>query len=393
LYVPLKRSFAALAGLLMVSLMLVACGGSSSTATATPATNGTPAAAATPMYPDLTPPADVGKADKAQITGAGSSALTPFISTAAKFYQQNVAPGVSLNYGSIGSGGGISQFTAKTVDFGASDAFMTDAQIAKTGQDVFNLPVIHWAVAITYNIPDFTSPLQFSADTLAGIYLGTITKWNDPAIAKDNPGVTLPDLGITVVHRSDGSGTTANFTNFLAGVSADWKSQVGAGTSVSWPTGVGGKGSEGVTAVVKNTPGTVGYVELSYALQNKMPVVAIQNAAGKYVTPTLASTTAAVAAMVKTAPADLRFLIVNPPASAADAYPIGASTWVLLYKNYPGDKADEITAMVDFLWWTIHDGQQYAAQLDYSAMAPNLVQKAEGVLKAITIDGKPVLAQ
>jgi phosphate transport system substrate-binding protein len=369
--------------------MLVACGGGSS---ATPAATSAPATTVT-SNPNLSPPANVGKDDKAQVTGAGSSALTPFITTAAKFYQQNVAPGVSLNYGSIGSGGGISQFTAKTVDFGASDAYMTDDQIAKTGQDVFNLPVIHWAVALTYNIPDFNSPLQFSADTVSGIYLGTIKKWNDAAIAKDNPGVTLPDLGITVVHRSDGSGTTANFTSFLAGVSADWKSRVGAGTSVSWPAGVGGKGSEGVTAVVKNTPGAIGYVELSYALQNKLPVAAIQNAAGKFVTPTLDSTTAAVSAMVPNAPADLRFLIVNPPSSAADAYPIGASTWVLLYKNYSSDKAGEVKAMVDFLWWTIHDGQQYAAQLDYSAMAPNLVSKAEGVLKAITIDGKPVLAQ
>jgi phosphate transport system substrate-binding protein len=302
-----------------------------------------------------------------------------------------VAPGVSINYQSIGSGGGIAQFTANTVDFGASDVYLSDEQEAQIGAPVFNLPMIHWAVALTYNIPNFSSALQFSSDTIAGIYLGTITKWNDAAIAADNPGVSLPDLGITVVHRSDGSGTTFNFTSYLSGVSSDWKSQVGAGTSVNWPVGAGGKGSEGVTGLVQQAPGAIGYVELSYALQNNLPVASVKNAAGNFVKPTLESTTAAVAAQVPTAPEDLRFLIVNPPASAPDAYPIGASTWVLLRKDYPADKSAEVTAMVHFLWWAIHDGQSYAADVTYSAMAPNLVQKAAEVLKQITVGGQPVL--
>ncbi len=390
------------AGAIARALLLAACGSGTSsadkTATAAAAAPGpttSPAGGATASAPGsasaITPPADVGKKDQAQITGAGSTALTPFITTIADIYHKDVAPGVSLNYGSIGSGGGISQFTAKTVDFGASDIYLNDQQIQKAGGAVLNIPVIHWAVALTYNIPGFSAKLNFSPDTIAGIYLGTIKKWNDPAIQADNPGVSLPDLGITPVHRSDGSGTTMNFTSFLAEVNADWKAKVGAGLSVNWPGGVGGKGSEGVTAAVTNAPGTIGYVELSYALQNKLPVASVKNAAGNFIAPTLASTTAAVAAQVPTAPADLRFLIVNPPASAPTAYPIGASTWVLLYKDYPASKSAEVKAMVDFLWWAIHDGQKYAAQVDYSAMAPNLVQKAEQALKSITIGGQPAL--
>jgi phosphate transport system substrate-binding protein len=337
------------------------------------------------------PPTDIGKSDSAQITGAGSTAIYPFLSTIADAYKKNVASGVSVNYQAIGSGGGITQFTAKTVDFGASDVYMSDEQEQATGQAVLNIPMIHWAVAITYNLPNVTATLDFSPDTIAGIYLGTIKKWNDPAIAADNPGVTLPDLGITVAHRSDGSGTTYNFTAFLSGVSSDWKSQVGTGTSVKWPTGAGGKGSAGVTQLVKATPGAIGYVELSYALQNTLPVGSVKNAAGNFVAPTLASTTEAVAATVPSAPADLRFLVVNPPADHPNAYPIAASTWVLLYKDYPASKADEVKAMVHFLWWGIHDGQSLAASVDYSAMAPDLVTKAAAALKTITVGGQPVL--
>ncbi|HYM15269.1 MAG TPA: phosphate ABC transporter substrate-binding protein PstS [Dehalococcoidia bacterium] len=380
------------------ALLLAACSSGTSnadkTATAAaaqPAATSPGGAASSPTAASGGIPANVGKNDKAQITGAGSSALTPFITTIADLYHKNVATGVTLNYGSIGSGGGISQFTAKTVDFGASDIYLNDEQIQKAGGAVLNIPVIHWAVAITYNIPGFRAEMKLSPDTIAGIYLGTIKKWNDPAIKADNPGVSLPDLGITPVHRSDGSGTTMNFTSFLAAVNSNWQSKVGAGLSVNWPGGVGGKGSEGVTAAVKTAPGTIGYVELSYALQNNLPVASVKNAAGSFVKPTLESTTAAVAAQVPNAPADLRFLIVNPPASAANAYPIGASTWVLLYKDYPSSKSTEVKAMVDFLWWAIHDGQSYAAQVDYSAMAPNLVQKAEQALKSITVGGTPVL--
>ncbi len=384
--------------LALAAAMAVAACGSSSSSPAAAASTGASSAAPSGAAPSTQPstgtggiPTDIGKADQAQITGAGSTAIFPFLSTIADAYQKNVAPGVSVNYQSIGSGGGISQFTAKTVDFGASDVAMTDQQEQAVGAPVLNIPMIHWAVAITYNLPDMSQALNFSPDTIAGIYLGTITKWNDQAIAADNPGVTLPNTDITVAHRSDGSGTTYNFTSFLSGVSSTWKSQVGSGTSVNWPVGAGGKGSEGVTAIVTQTPGAIGYVELSYALQNNLPVGSVKNAAGTFVKPSLESTTDAVAAAMPNAPADLRFLIVNPPADHPNAYPIGASTWVLLLKDYPADKAAEIKAMVHFLWWGIHDGQSLAASVNYSAMAPGLVAKAEAALKSITVGGQPVL--
>ncbi len=392
----LERPRGLVAAGLALALVAGACtssaGSSSSPASAAASQPGaSQAAASAPDYSNVSPSTTIGKNDKAQITGAGSTAIYPWLSAAAQIYQQKVAPGVSLNYQAIGSGGGITQFTAKTVDFGASDIYLSDQQMQQIGVPVLNIPMIHWAAAITYNLPNFTSPLQFSPTTLADIYLGKVTKWNDPEIQADNPGVTLPSDTITVVHRSDGSGTTYNFTAFLSGDSPQWKSQVGQDTSVNWPVGAGGKGSAGVTALVKQTPGAIGYVELSYALQNNLPVAAVKNAAGNYIKPTLQSTTDAVAAAVPNAPADLRFLIVNPPASYPKAYPIGASTWVLLYKNYPASKSTEVTAMVHFLWWAIHDGQQYAAQADESAMAPDLVAKVEPILKEVTVGGQPVL--
>ena len=370
-------------------LALAACSGTGESS----ASAASSSAASLVAAASVSPPTNIGKDDKAQVTGAGSTAIFPFLSKIADTYQNSVAPGVSINYQSIGSGGGIAQFTAKTVDFGASDVALTDDQERKIGVPVLNIPMIHWAVAITYNIPGFTSELKFSPESIAGIYLGKITNWNDQAIAADNPGVELPDLGITVAHRSDGSGTTYNFTAFLSGVSTEWKNTVGNATSVNWPTGAGGKGNEGVTGIVSQTPGAIGYVELSYAIANNLPVGAVKNAAGNFVKPTLASTTDAVAATVPNAPADLRFLIVNPPASHPDAYPIGASTWVLLYKDYSPDKAAEVKAMIDFLWWGIHDGQSLAASINYSSMAPDLVAKAETALKSITVGGQPVLPQ
>ena len=390
----ITRRLAALAAI--VTLSAGACTGSggspSASATATLPSSVQPSASMVD-YSGVKPSTTLGKNDQAQVTGAGSTAIYPWLSAIADIYQKQVAPGVSINYQAIGSGGGIAQFTAKTVDFGASDIYLSDQQEQKIGVPVLNVPMIHWAAAMTYNLPGFTGQLRFSPATIAGIYLGQITKWNDPKLQADNPGVSLPDLGVTVAHRSDGSGTTMNFTSFLSDTNPAWKSQVGAGLSVNWPVGAGGKGSAGVTALVQQTPGAIGYVELSYALQNGLPVGLVKNAAGNFVKPTLASTTAAVAASVPNAPADLRFLIVNPPASAPNAYPIGASTWVLLYKDYPSSKASEVKAMVDFLWWAIHDGQNYAAQVDYSAMAPDLVSKVGAVLRSVTIGGQPVLPQ
>ncbi len=377
---------------LVAALGFGACSASATQAPgASAAAGGAQASSAAVDYSGVTPPTTIGKNDKAQVTGAGSTAIYPWLSAVAQIYQQQVAPGVSVNYQAIGSGGGIAQFQAKTVDFGASDIYLSDQQMQQIGVPVLNIPMIHWAAAMTYNLPNVTGEIRFSPDTIAGIYLGKITNWDDPALAADNPGVKLPNLAITVAHRSDGSGTTMNFTSFLSDTNAAWKSQVGAGLSVNWPVGAGGKGSAGVTAIVKQTPGAIGYVELSYALQNNLPVGLVKNAAGNFVKPTLASTTDAVAAAVPNAPADLRFLIVNPPASSPNAYPIGASTWVLLYKDYPASKATEVKAMIDFLWWAIHNGQNYAAQVDYSAMAPGLVAKVETALKSVTVGGQPVL--
>ena len=377
---------------LVAALGFGACSASATQApAATAGAGGAQASSAAVDYSSVTPSTTIGKNDKAQVTGAGSTAIYPWLRAVAQIYQQQVAPGVAVNYQAIGSGGGIAQFQAKTVDFGASDIYLNDQQMQQIGVPVLNIPMIHWAAAMTYNLPNFTGEVRFSPDTIAGIYLGKITNWDDPALAADNPGVKLPNLAITVAHRSDGSGTTMNFTSFLTDTSAAWKSQVGAGLSVNWPVGAGGKGSAGVTAIVKQTPGAIGYVELSYALQNNLPVGLVKNAAGNFVKPTLASTTDAVAAAVPNAPADLRFLIVNPPASYPNAYPIGASTWVLLYKDYPASKATEVKAMIDFLWWAIHNGQNYAAQVDYSAMAPALVAKVETALKSVTVGGQPVL--
>ena len=387
---PRGRLPAVAAGLALV-LVAGACSGSAGSSSSPASSAASQPAASAGNYASVSPSTTIGKSDKAQITGAGSTAIYPWLSAVAQIYQQKVAPGVALNYQAIGSGGGITQFTAKTVDFGASDIYLSDQQMQQIGVPVLNIPMIHWAAAITYNLPNFTSALRFSPTTLADIYLGKVTTWNAPEIAADNPGVTLPGTTITVVHRSDGSGTTYNFTAFLSGDSPQWKSQVGQNTSVNWPVGAGGKGSAGVTALVKQTPGAIGYVELSYALQNNLPVAAVKNAAGNYVSPTLQSTTDAVAAAVPNAPADLRFLIVNPPASSPNAYPIGASTWVLLYKDYPASKATEVTAMVHFLWWAIHNGEDYATQVDYSPMAPDLVAKVEPILKEVTVGGQPVL--
>lgn len=380
----------ALGGLLAAALLVSACSGTGAEVPGSPAAS--PASSSDrPTAADVSPATDIGKGDKAQVTGAGSTAIYPWLGAIAQSYERDVATGVSLNYQAIGSGGGVTQFTAKTVDFGASDIYLSDTQEQQIGVPVLNVPMIHWAVAITYDLPGVSPDLRFSPSTLAGIYLGKITAWDDPHVAADDPGVTLPSLGITVVHRSDGSGTTYNFSAFLAATDAAWKAGPGMGTSLSWPVGVGGKGNAGVAALVKQTPGAIGYVDLAYATQNSLAVGQVENAAGSFVKPSLAATTAAIAAAAANAPTDLRFLAVAPPASSPDAYPIAASTWVLLYRDYPASKLAEATALLHFLWWAIHDGQGYAAQVDYAAMAPALVAKAEAALRSVAVGGRPIL--
>lgn len=321
------------------------------------------------------------------LTGAGSTFVNPLMSKWSKEYH-TLHPGVQINYQSIGSGGGRQQFLAKTVSFGASDAPLTDEQVAQAGgaSNVVHIPVTQGSVVLSYNLPGVPKQVRFSPDTVAGIFLGVIKMWNDPKIAADNPGLSLPAWPVLVVHRSDGSGTTDIFTDYLTKVSADWKAKVGRGTSVQWPTGIGGQGNEGVANQVRNTRGGVGYIELAYARQNKMPYGAIKNRAGNYIEPDPAYVTNA-AASLKDLPADLRFSITDQAGS--QAYPIAGSTWVLLYKNQPN--ADQGKLVASFVEWAITDGQKYANELDYAVLAKNLVQKSQAALRTVTCGGKPCL--
>jgi phosphate transport system substrate-binding protein len=287
-------------------------------------------------------------------------------------------PNVQINYQSIGSGGGIRQLQAGTVDFGASDGPMTDEQLAQSKVKVLHFPTVLGAVVPTYNVPGVTGDLNFTQKAIAGIYMGQITKWNDPEIAKANPGVKLPAADIVVVHRSDGSGTSYIFTDFLSKASADWKAKVGTNTSVNWPVGLGGKGNEGVSGLVKQTPGSIGYIELVYAVQNKIDYGKVQNAAGKFVKADLAGVTAAAAGAAKEIPDDFRVSITNAPGPAS--YPISSFTWLLI----PAQIQDVAKKNVvkDFLKWMLTDGQNYNEGLFYAKL-PKLVVAKE--MKAIAL--------
>lgn len=295
---------------------------------------------------------------------------------------------VKIDYQSVGSGAGIKQIKEQTVDFGASDSPMKDDDLKSAPSEILHVPTVLGAVVITYNLANINQPLRFSPDVIADIFLGKIKKWNDPKLAADNPGITLPANDITVVHRSDGSGTSAVFTDYLSKVSSEWKEKVGSGTSPSWPVGNGGKGNEGVTGQVKNTPNTIGYVELAYAVSNKLPVALIKNQAGSFITPTLATVTAAAAESVGTTPDDLRVSITN--AAGKDAYPISSYTYILLYKNQRD--ATKGKALVDFLWWCIHDGQQVTRdpQYPYAPLPQEIVTRAETKINAVTAGGQPL---
>lgn len=321
------------------------------------------------------------------LTGAGSTFVNPLMSKWSKEYH-TLHPEVEINYQSIGSGGGRQQFLAKTVAFGASDAPLTDDQLAQAGgvANVVHIPVTQGSVVISYNLPGVSKQIRFSPDTIAGIFLGTIRLWNDPKIAADNPGLSLPTLPVLVVHRSEGSGTTDIFTDYLSKVSADWKSKVGRGSSVQWPVGIGGQGNEGVANQIKNTRGGVGYIELAYARQNKMSFGAVKNKSGNYVEPDPTFVTNA-AASLKDLPADLRFSITDQ--AGAQAYPIAGTTWILLYRNQADANQGKLVSA--FVEWAITDGQKYANDLDYAVLAKNLVQKSQASLRTLTCGGKPCL--
>jgi phosphate transport system substrate-binding protein len=319
-------------------------------------------------------------AQTAQINGAGATFPYPIYSKWFSEYNK-LHPAVQINYQSIGSGGGIRQVTNETVFFGATDGPMTNEQLQAAPGKLLHFPTVLGAVVPVYNIQGVNAALKFSGPVLADIFLGKITKWNDQAIAKLNAGVTLPDSEITVVHRSDGSGTTYIFVDYLAKVSPEWKQKVGVSTSVKWPTGVGGKGNEGVAGLVRQTPNAIGYVELIYALQNKIAYGSVQNASGKFVTASLESVTAAAAAAASKMPADFRVSITNAPGDAA--YPISSFTWLLLYEN-PKNKA-QAKVMADFVKWALTDGQKFARDLGYAPLPDNVVKMELAALAKIKV--------
>lgn len=314
-----------------------------------------------------------------EITGAGSTFVYPIMSRWISSFQQ-ANPDVHINYQSIGSGGGIQQLKKGLVDFGASDAALSDEQL-KDMPPLVQVPESAGPVCITYNLPSLKQPLKLSPATLAGIYLGTIKTWHDPAIAKDNPGVKLPSVDVVVAHRSDGSGTTNIFTTYLDAVNPAWHSKVGKGLSVNWPVGLGGKGSEGVTGVVKQTEGGIGYVELTYAAQNNLPVAQIKNAAGKWISPGSESASAAIAAFKDKLSKDVRNDVVNPPASATEAYPISGLTYLLIPKQ-PQDAARAQT-LQKFVRYILSQGQDLATDLHYSKLPPELQQVNQQILAQI----------
>ncbi len=352
-----------LGGVVASTLVLAACGGTSNTGTGS----------ANTTCPQTT-----------SLTGAGSTFDNPLFS---KMFAQYVTTGchIQVNYQSVGSGAGINQLLAQTVDFGATDAPVTDAQLAQSkAGPIIHIPITIGAVGITYNLPSLpvSTHLQLTGPVIADIFLGKVKFWDDPEITQLNSGTSLPHQAVTVIHRSDGSGTTGIFSHYLAAVSPDWQSTVGAGTTLNWPVGVGGKGNAGVAAAVKSTTGAIGYNELAYVLTNSIQYAQVRNAAGSYVLPSLDSAKAA-AANATTIPADLRFYIVNEP--GADSYPISGYSWVIVYQQQ--SNADKGQALADTLWWMVHDGQQYSTALSYVPLPSAIVTKDEAQIKSMTCGG------
>ena len=366
------RSYLSAVVLLGLVLLLAACGSNTGG-------NGN-VGAGTPTF--------VACPNTTSLTGAGSSFDYPLFSKMFTEYA-NAKCGIEVNYQSVGSGAGITQLLNQTVDFGASDSPMTDAQLAQSKNgNIIHIPVTIGAVAISYNLPTLTSPthLQMDGPTLANIFLGKITNWNDPAIAALNPGVTLPNQTITVVHRSDGSGTTSIFTHYLAAVSPDWNSGPGAGTTINWPTGVGGAQNAGVATAVKQTVGAIGYNELAYVLTNSIQYVTMKDHDGDYVLPSLDSAKAAAASIQASAiPADLRFFFVNSPGQGA--YPITGFSWALVYTNQAD--SDKGAAIAQTMWWIVHTGQSYSTSLSYVPLPDNFVKLDEAQIKLMKCGSNP----
>ena len=320
-----------------------------------------------------------------KLQGAGATFPNPLYQKwISEFDKAN--PNVQIDYQSIGSGGGIKQLQAQTVDFGASDAPMTDDELKATPAAVVHIPTVLGAVVVTYNLPGLSHALKFSPDVVADIFLGKITKWNDARIKADNPEANLPAADISTVHRAESSGTTFVFTDYLSKVSAEWKDKVGANKSPKWIGGIGGKGNEGVTGQVKQTPNTIGYVELAYAVQNKLPAAMIKNKAGAFIAPTIDAVTAAAAGAIAATPEDLRVSITN--AAGPTAYPISSYTYILAYQDQKD--AGKGKAVVDFLWWGIHDGQKFAKDLQYAPLPDEIVKRTEAKINSLASGGKPL---
>lgn len=324
------------------------------------------------------------QAEPISLNGAGATFPYPLYSKWIAEYNKQF-PNIRINYQSIGSGGGIRQIIAGTVDFGATDAPMKDDEAKQAPGKLLHIPATIGAVVVSYNVPELTEPLKLSSEALADIYLGKIKKWNDPKIAADNAGAKLPAKEISVVYRTDGSGTTNVYTDYLSAVSAEWKDKVGVGKSVKWPAGLGAKGNEGVTGQVKTTPYTIGYIERAYATQNKLPMTEIKNKAGKFTAPTTPAMSAAAEGVEM--PAELNVSLVDSAADAA--YPITGYTYMLVYADAKDSAKGE--AIAKYLWWALHDGQKFAETLDYAPLPPKVITLVEARLKELTAGGKKLL--
>jgi len=326
-----------------------------------------------------------GVAKEQELIGAGATFPYPLYSKMFDVYSKEY--GVKVNYQAIGSGGGIRQLINKTVDFGGSDAIMSEADLKEASSPILHIPTCAGAVVVTYNLPG-NPQLKFTPDVIGDLFLGKIGKWNDRRLSDINPGVKLPDMNVTVVHRSDGSGTTNIFSDYLSKVSPEWKEKVGAGTSLNWPTGLGGKGNPGVAGLIQQTPGSIGYVELIYALQNKMPYGVVKNKKGNFVTATLSSTRKAADTNL---PDNMKVSLTDTDAS--EGYPISGFTWVLVYKDQSyGDRTEEkAKELVKLLWWMTHEGQKYSEPLEYASLSKKAVEKAENLIKFITYKSSPVM--
>lgn len=314
-----------------------------------------------------------------ELLGAGATFPYPYYARLFSDYAKKT--GIKINYQAIGSGGGIQQLKNKTVDFGASDTFLSNEELGQMPAETLHIPTCLGAVVLSYNLPGSPS-LKLTPDVIADIFLGVITQWNDPRIQALNPKITLPAKKIMTVHRSDGSGTTAVFTSFLTKSNPNWAKKVGEGKSVKWPNGLGSKGNSGVAGMIKQLPGSVGYIELNYAKQNRMPMASVKNKAGQFIEPSLDSVSAAANEAM---PNDTRINITN--SGAKNAYPISTFTWLLVYKDLSGLPKDKAIAVKNLLTWIVRDGQKYASTLDYAPLSKSAQQKAEGVINSLTFKG------